>query len=128
LRGIAIVNDAIINAQSGRCGGTEVFWRVLVQVFLIASTILLIVAERAGRLPGPPRLGETPCARRARTSAHRVLNDELLRPWTHGNGDFAESLAAAASRRPRSRVRDAPTASWTAAGCRACLRPVKRES
>jgi trehalose 6-phosphate synthase len=116
LGGIAIVHDAhYINAQSVQMW-RQSFLRVLVQVFLIASTILLIVRwsvagpiARAARWVNALRTGG------AHVSRTELLNDELLRPLTHEMANFAESLAAARSAAAtEAQLRDAADSYWTA--------------
>ncbi len=114
--GLAIVHDAhYINAQSAQMW-RQSFLRVLVQVFLIASTILLIVRwsvagpiARAARWVNALRTGGV------HVSRTEFLTDELLRPLTHEMANFAESLAAARSAAAtEAQLRDAADASWTA--------------
>ncbi|HYL93280.1 MAG TPA: trehalose-6-phosphate synthase [Alphaproteobacteria bacterium] len=114
--GIAIVHDArYIDAQSARMW-RQSFLRVLVQVLLIASIIVLIVRlsvagpiARAAQWMSALRTG------RATASRSDLLDLDLLRPLAHEMATFAESLAAArTAAATEAQLRDAADSYWTA--------------
>jgi len=113
--GIAIIHDAgYIRAESLRVW-RETFFRVLVQVFLIALTTLLIVRWS---IVGPiARAAQWMRAlRTGKASARPPVPDlDLFRPLAHEMTTFAASLTAARSAAEKeAQLRDAAEAYWTA--------------
>ena len=113
--GLAMVHDtAYINAQSSRIW-RESFVRSLVQVFLIAAFILLIVRwsiigpiAKAAQWMKALRTGRG-------TAASQVPDLDVLKPLAHEMKTFAISLAAARSAaKTEAELRDSAESIWTA--------------
>jgi trehalose 6-phosphate synthase len=113
---LAIVHDTrYIDLQSAKMW-RQSFVRVLIQVLLIACTILLIVRwsvagpiARAAQWMNALRTGRMTGVR------SDFANLDLLKPLAHEMATFAESLAAARSAAEKeARLRDAGESIWTA--------------